>query len=89
MFYNGEQTTNVPSLVTMKASSNMATGKVLQFPIRNPALFSPEINFQVLNSSEFTSVLCAAIRALPHVKDSECREELKRTLCELLLRETA
>ncbi len=67
----------------------MADEKILQFPVRNPALFSPEINYQVLSNSEFTSVLCAAIRALPHVKDSECREELKRTLCELLLQETA
>jgi hypothetical protein len=73
----------------MKANSSMAAGKVLRFPIRNPGLFSPEINYEVLSNSEFTSVLCAAIRALPHVKDSECREELKRTLCELLLRETA
>jgi len=73
----------------MKVNSSMAAGKVLRFPIRNPGLFSPEINYEVLSNSEFTSVLCAAIRALPHVKDSECREELKRTLCELLLRETA
>jgi hypothetical protein len=76
-------------MVMMKANSNMASRKILQFPIRNPALFSPEINYEVLSNSEFTSVLCAAIRALPHVKDLECREELKRTLCQLLLRETA
>jgi hypothetical protein len=73
----------------MKSTSSMASGKLLQFPIRNPALFSPEINYQVLSNSECTTVLCAAIRALPHVKDWECREELKRALCELLLRETA
>ena len=73
----------------MKANSSMAAGKVLQFPIRNPGLFSPEINYQVLSNSEFTSVLSAAIRALPYVNDADCREELKRTLCDLLLRETA
>jgi len=67
----------------------MAAAKLLHFPICNPDLFSPEINYEVLSNSEFTSVLCAAIRALPHVKDAECREELKRTLCDLLLRETA
>jgi hypothetical protein len=75
-------------MTAMKASSIMSE-KILQFPIRNPALFSPEVNSEVLSNSEFTSVLCAAIRALPHVKDFECREELKRTLCELLLRDTA
>jgi len=67
----------------------MSAGKLLQFPIRNHALFSPEINYEVLSNSEFINVLCAAIRALPHVKDLECREELKRTLCDLLLREAA
>jgi hypothetical protein len=64
----------------------MATGKLLQFPMHNPDLFSREINYQVLSKSEFNQVLCAAIRALPHVKSSQCREELKRALCDLLLR---
>jgi hypothetical protein len=66
---------------------SMASGKLLQFPMHNPDLFSREINYQVLSKSEFNQVLCAAIRALPHVKNSHCREELKRTLYELLLPE--
>ncbi len=65
----------------------MDNGRVLNFPMRNPNLFSPEINYQVLNSSEFTRILYAAIRALPHVKDINRREELKRALCDLLLDE--
>ena len=65
----------------------MVTGKLLQFPMRNPDLFSREINYQVLSSSEFNRILYAAIRALPHVKNLHCREELKRALCDLLLPE--
>ena len=65
----------------------MVTGKLLQFPMRNPDLFSREINYQVLSSSEFNRILYAAIRALPHVKNSHCREDLKRALCDLLLPE--
>lgn len=65
----------------------MADGNVLRFPIRNPDLFSQEINSQVLSTGEFNSLLYAAIRALPHVNDSHCREELKRALCDLLLHE--
>jgi hypothetical protein len=62
----------------------MAKGKLLQFPLRNPDLFSREINRQVLSTSEFNRVLGAAIRALPHVEDAGCREELKGALCDLL-----
>jgi len=65
----------------------MANGKVLQFPMRNPDLFSQEINCQVLRSSEFNQVLYAAIRALPHVSNSGLRQELKQALCDLLLRQ--
>ncbi len=65
----------------------MPNGTLLQFPIRNPDLFSREINYQVLSRSEFNRILYAAIRALPHVKNSRCREDLKRALCDLLLRE--
>ena len=65
----------------------MANGKLLEFPMRNPTLFSPEINYQVLSSSECNRILYAAIRALPHVKDVNRREELKRALCDLLLNE--
>ena len=55
--------------------------------MRNPTLFSPEINDQVLSGSEFNRILYAAIRALPHVNDLPRREELKRALCDLLLHE--
>jgi hypothetical protein len=64
----------------------MANGKLLQFPVRNPDLFSRQINYQVLCHSEFNRILYAAIRALPHVRDQRYRLELKRALCELLLR---
>jgi len=62
-------------------------GKILEFPMRNPTLFSPEINDQVLSGGEFNRILYAAIRALPHVNDLTRREELKRALCDLLLHE--
>jgi hypothetical protein len=65
----------------------MADAKVLQFPMRNPDLFSREINQQVLRNSEFNQVLYAAIRALPHVRSRGLRDELKRALCDLLLRQ--
>ena len=65
----------------------MANGKLLGFPMRNPNLFSPEINYQVLSRSECNRILYAAIRALPHVNDINRREELKRALCDLLLNE--
>jgi hypothetical protein len=63
----------------------MANGTLLQFPMRNPALFSREINNEVLSSGEFSRVLDAAIRALPYVTDPHCRKQLKRALCDLLL----
>jgi hypothetical protein len=62
----------------------MSNGKLLQFPLRNPDLFSGEINRQVISTGEFARLLYAAIRALPHVKDPRCLEELKRALCDLL-----
>jgi hypothetical protein len=68
----------------------MSAQKVLQFPMRNPNLFSPEINCQLLTASEFSRVLEAAIRALPHIHDSHLREELKDALCDLFrVEETA
>jgi hypothetical protein len=60
-------------------------GKVLQFPMRNPDLFSPEINSQVLSCTKLNQILHAAIQALPHVRDPRSREELKIALCDLLL----
>ena len=65
----------------------MSSGRLLQFPVRNPYLFTREINSQILGNSEFNRVLFAAIRALPHVEDSGRREELKQALCDLLLEE--
>ena len=62
-------------------------GKLLEFPLGDPELFSQEINQQVLRSSEFNQVLYAAIRALPHVRDARFREELKQALCDLLIRQ--
>ena len=63
----------------------MANEKLLQFPMRDPELFSREINNEVLSTSEFSHVLSAAIRALPHVSELQLRNELKRALCDLLL----
>ncbi|SRR6266536_1344401 len=42
----------------------MADGKLVQFPMRNPDLFSREINYQILSTSEFNRILRAAIRGL-------------------------
>ena len=68
----------------------MSAHKVLRFPMRNPDLFSPEINSQLLTASEFSGILAAAIRALPHIHDSYIREELKDALCHLFrVEETA
>jgi hypothetical protein len=68
----------------------MSAQKVLRFPMRNPDLFSPEINSQLLTASEFSRILEAAIRALPHIQDSNVREALKDALCDLLrVEETA
>jgi hypothetical protein len=67
----------------------MPSGRVLQFPMRHAYLFTPEINSQILGTSEVYRVLFAAIRALPHVRDSGRREELKQALCDLLLEEDA
>ncbi len=66
----------------------MALQKVLPFPIRYPELFSPDINREVLSSGEFQRLLSAAIRALPHVHNRECGEELKLALCEVLSLDT-
>jgi len=58
--------------------------------MRNPDLFSPEINSQLLTAGEFSRILEAAIRALPHIQDSRLREELKDALCDLFrIEETA
>jgi len=60
-------------------------GKLLQFPLGKPELFSREINCEVLRSSEINQVLYAAIRALPHVQNARLREELRSALCDLLI----
>jgi hypothetical protein len=67
----------------------MSNGKLLQFPMRNPDLFSGEINRKVVSTGALGQLLRAAIRALPRVEDSSCREELKRALCELLFKADA
>jgi hypothetical protein len=59
--------------------------KVIKLPVRNPQLFSPEINRQALAGGKLHCVLYSAIQALPYVQESERRENLKRALCELLL----
>ena len=58
---------------------------VIELPVRNPQLFSPEINRQAFAGGKLQCVLYSAIQALPYVQKSECRENLKRALCELLL----
>jgi hypothetical protein len=67
----------------------MISGKLISFPLRNPELFTAEINSEILGNSELRRVLCAAIQALPHVKDRACQQELKSALCELLLNSDA
>lgn len=67
----------------------MVSGNVLEFPLRNPDLFSPEVNCRVLANSECGRLLYAAIKALPHVEDAQSRQELKQALCELLLSDVA
>jgi hypothetical protein len=68
----------------------MTAQNLLQFPMRNPDLFSPEINSQLLTASEFSRVLGAAILALPHIQDSRRRKELRDALCDLFrVEETA
>lgn len=67
----------------------MVPANLVSFPVRNPDLFSPEINCEILANSEVCRVLYATIRALPYVQDGQKREELKEALCELLLRDGA
>jgi hypothetical protein len=57
----------------------------IELPARNPHLFSPEINRQALAGGKLHGVLYFAIKALPYVQESECREDMKRALCDLLL----
>jgi hypothetical protein len=66
----------------------MSPANVVPFPIRNPELFYPEINSQIMGS-ELYQVLYATIRALPYVQDRQRQEELKQALCELLLSNSA
>ena len=65
----------------------MLGDNVVSFPVRNPELFSAEINCEILTNGELYRVLYATIRALPYVEDGQRREELKEALCELLLRD--
>ncbi len=65
----------------------MASQNLVPFPLRDPASFAPEINRQILESSEFRRLLFAAIEALPHIEDPRCGEELKQALCQLIVPE--
>ena len=58
---------------------------VIELPVRNPHLFSPDINRQVLANGKLYFLLHSAIKALPYVAQREHREDLKRVLCDLLL----
>jgi hypothetical protein len=77
----------VANFVSQEAAVDMPNGKLLQFPMLNPALFSPEINSQALSATKVNNALYAAIRALPYIANPLEKEELRRSLCELLLPE--
>lgn len=62
----------------------MFSENLIPFPLQHPDSFTPEINREVLASSEFRRLLYAAIAALPHVEDPLRAEELKQALCELI-----
>lgn len=62
----------------------MASQNLIPFPLRDPESFTPEINRQILESSEFRRLLFAAIEALPYVDDPHSGEELKQALCQLI-----
>jgi hypothetical protein len=66
----------------------MSPANLVRFPVRNPELFSPEINSQIMGG-ELYQVLVATIRALPYVQDRQRQEELKQALCELLMSDSA
>lgn len=66
----------------------MSPANVVRFPVRNPELFTPEINSQIMGSDLY-QVLYATIRALPYVQDRQRQAELKQALCELLLSDSA
>jgi len=56
--------------------------------VRKPGLFSPEINRKWPSPREIPSTTSyATIRAFAVCSDFECRKDLKRALCELLLSE--
>ncbi len=63
---------------------DMLSENVIPFPLLNPDSFTPEVNRQILATSEFRRLLYAAIAALPHIEDRHCGEELKQALCELI-----
>lgn len=63
--------------------------RVITIPVRNPQLFSPVINREVLIQGNLYELLSSAVRALPHVSDPECRENLKQALCDILMHDQA
>ena len=62
----------------------MVSENLIPFPLERPDSFTPEINRQVLATSEFRRLLYAAIAALPYIEDPHSAEELKQALCELI-----
>ena len=67
----------------------MFPARVLEFPVRDPQLFSEEVNSRMLADGEFGRLLYAAIKALPHIKDPQSQQDLRDALCDLLLRGAA
>ncbi len=62
----------------------MSSQNLIPFPLLDPESFSPDINREILASSEFRRLIYAAIEALPYVDDPRCGEELKQALCQLI-----
>lgn len=62
----------------------MPSENLIPFPVLDPESFSPDINREVLATSEFRRLIYAAIEALPYIDDERCGEELKQALCQLI-----
>ncbi|HEU5404079.1 MAG TPA: hypothetical protein VFU86_22175 [Terriglobales bacterium] len=62
----------------------MHSENLICFPLHHPDSFGPEINRQILATSEFRRLLFAAIAALPYIEDQRRGVELKEALCELI-----
>ncbi len=62
----------------------MVYENLIFFPLQDLDSFTPEINRQILATSELRHLLYAAIAALPHIEDPRCAEQLKQALCDLI-----